>query len=321
MADRQYREGRGARTISDRTNAALRTLCLRGDLRPRSTYPSHESEWDDIHHLATPEEEEDPSESALTAGLYDAFLVPPPPVSRPFSLEPWVPRWYFENTVTESTAPSQSPERTPVVSTRPPSATTRVTSTSLSRQHSLRRPHVRSRTMDFTDFTSRRRSGGRSSFNEDAEAGSGSNLGMNFPSIPTPPSDSERPGPNFDAVRDAVGYDTRELSNATPAEADAMNEALSIFRHSPPPLRRFGSVQSPRLRRGGIRAPEMTRLSAIQRAAALVEGTAPDSSNMRRSLSPVFSTFPGDQPPSPVARRAVAPYRPRSPTPEPNGIL
>lgn len=187
MAERRHRQAAAdRRLISDRTAKGLRTLAapqrvyrdrsMRGLATRRSlnltdylVVPPEEMELDD---------DNDSLESAVEGArinydLYDAYtnptvssttephLSPPPPhlrhVLRSTRRENW-------GTLRDASPDAWGPPSPAATATTVPSAPP------LTRQPSIRRVPARSRTVDFTDFTSRRRSSGREG-NSNATAG------------------------------------------------------------------------------------------------------------------------------------------------------
>jgi hypothetical protein len=210
---------------------------------------AHE-EWGPDFQAPMLEGPEDPSLGTdFYSPTYDAYYPAPMPSSSRFPpVEPLIPRWNFE---TINAAPQLRRAGTQSASGA------RSSSSGLTRQHSLRR-HNRSRFVDFTEFTSRRRSTGRLALAEvDATESSpepqpyGTELDPDDLTPYAISSNSLPPGPPrghlaYDPVRDAA---TREMldSNGYLVESQSTSSSSSY----PPP-------HPPRLRRGGVRAPEMS---------------------------------------------------------------
>lgn len=209
---------------------------------------AHE-EWGPDYQASMLEGPEDPSLGTdFYSPTYDAYYPAPMPSSSRFPpVEPLVPRWNFEAI---SAAPQLRRAGTQ------PASGTRSSSTGLTRQHSLRR-HNRSRFVDFTEYTSRRRSTGRLALAEvDATESSpesqsyGTELDADDLTPYATSSNPAPPGPPrghlaYDPVRDAA----LDSNNAYLVEAQSV---LSSTSYTPPPPHQVRV----RPRRRGV--PEMT---------------------------------------------------------------
>jgi len=139
---------------------------------------------------------------------------------------------------------------------------------SLTRQPSIRRP-VRSRTADFSDFSARRRNSSRQLADEEGPSRFESSSSFPGPHISAPRDDPDPPssGPQGQARR-FFPFRTRRFEVIpTPRPAPSTGEDWLFPPWSSAPSDRIGPSalesqsgdersQAPRLRRGGLRAPE-----------------------------------------------------------------
>ncbi|KAF5344837.1 hypothetical protein D9757_014093 [Collybiopsis confluens] len=147
---------------------------------------------------------------------------------------------------------------------------------SLTRSSSIRRP-TRSRTVDFNDFTSRR----RSTIRNNTDTSGGTNAESSTSSVDSGVGTAHRRADTdshiwSDLPDDFVPASLRRSDVDNPPDSEIAEERSSGG------LDRTISNRFPRLRRGGLRAPE----SLLSRQASPVETVVPGDSDSRRAPSP-----------------------------------
>jgi hypothetical protein len=282
--DRQQKPGIASKRnhISLRTADSLRTLLGYDGYRTshiRSYRGNAHEEWGADFQPPPLDTMDDPSLGTdFYSPAYDTYFpstlaslsIP----TRPAPIEPVIPRWHFE---TLGGLPPLRRSSTQGFS--------RSGSSELTRQSSIRR-HNRSRMVDFTEFASRRRANGRTTLVEAETADSSPE-----PQPYAPDSENEagsayhglvnslsaRSNTGFDPVRDAV---TRDMLEGPVVEVHQSSTSQSS-RHS-----------APRLRRGGVRAPEMAFVPSPLASAEWVSPEPPAAFSPRDVYEPPIRRFP-----------------------------
>lgn len=315
------------RLISERTAKTLRMQASATHIyRERSRLATRRYPADYILHPEPSQSEDDEEETAemLDAAessrsghaLWDAYLS---------SLRPPAPRPLMPDTTHASTL------RETVTSPRPLSPPTAILdaasssipafyltspgpSSSLTRSRTIRRPNRTSstRTTDFDDFTSRRRSIVRANAesSEPVRAEDSADGTWRFPS---PLDRSSQDGPSTGASRfdrdlltglfgdDDDRADTGEASSSSSTHQSSSRIWYTLTgRTSPPPDRSIAPM--PRLRRGGLRAPEsmLSRLTP-----STTDASSPRPRSPLRPLPPISAGAYG--PEDPGSLRATGP--------------
>jgi len=236
----------------------------------------------------------------------------------------------------------------------PPSPTAAPSAPPLTRQPSIRRLPARPRTVDFTDFTSRRRSSGREGYamvppnvvepeaDDPAAPTSPSHLSPNTTSVPPrrffPSRRSELPWSSVPESASAStgsssGLGTSTVATPSPrpspapgttsAQADPRSQRTflswlpsnTLLSLPPPPPADLRSPRAtPRLRRGGVRPPE-SLLGRTQ--LAMLRTTSPEP----MSSSNPISTTAGANPPMGVDGEAEMASLVNAPSPVPVTVL
>ncbi|KAI0284863.1 hypothetical protein BC826DRAFT_1179175 [Russula brevipes] len=302
MAERRQRQAADRRLISDRTAKGLRTLAApqrvyrdrtgRGvaarrplNLTDYLSVPPEDIDLDDDNDNDSLESMINPSgaiEGArMNSDIYDAYSNPGPPSTEPH-ISPATPhRRHMLPSATRREDWVLLRDTSPD-GWAPPSPTAAPSAPPLTRQPSIRRLPTRSRTVDFTNFTSRRRSSGREgnyagpSAEPDADDSAApvttsSRLSPNTTSVPprrffpsrrpelpwSPAPESATPSTDAGSgIGTGLGTPAVQSSRSSPApHADARSQRTFLSLPPPPPA----DLRSPRLRGtacGGVHPPE-----------------------------------------------------------------
>ncbi|KAI0294586.1 hypothetical protein BC826DRAFT_1185707 [Russula brevipes] len=320
MAERRQRQAADRRLISDRTAKGLRTLAApqrvyrdrtgRGvaarrplNLTDYLSVPPEDIDLDDDNDSL--ESMIDPSGAIegtrMNSDLYDAYSNPGPPSTEPH-ISPATP--HLRHMLRSATRREDwvllrdtSPD-----GWAPPSPTAAPSAPPLTRQPSIRRLPARSRTVDFTDFTSRRRSSGREGNN------AGPSAEPDADDSAAPVTTSSRLSPNTTSVPPRRFFPSRrpelpwspapESATPAPMQVDARSQRTflswlpsnALLSLPPPPPADLRSPRvAPRLRRGGVRPPE-SLLARPPPHVTMLRTTSPEP----MAATPVAISAPAD---------------------------
>ncbi|KAI0265985.1 hypothetical protein BC834DRAFT_969913 [Gloeopeniophorella convolvens] len=342
MAERRHRQASAdRRLISDRTAKGLRTLAApqrvyrdRGmrtltsrrslNLTDYLVIPPEEMELDDDNDsLGSTADPSGAAEGArMNSDLYDAYAHP-------------------GSSSTESHLASTTPQIRAMLRSAarhedwgfmrasspdgwgPPSPTAPPPAPALTRQPSIRRPPARSRTVDFTDFTSRRRPSTREGAGDADPDDSLPVPSWRPPTtsvpprrfFPGPPRRMELPWGPAPVPESTSTSTSARASPAPPADTRDQRTFLSWLPSSallslpPPPSDLRGVRPQPRLRRGGVRPPE----SLLSRPHVMLRTESPEPDPSMVASAGVGTE--GDMPP--LVDAPTEPPRGLSPAPAP----
>ncbi|KAG2361735.1 hypothetical protein BDR07DRAFT_1485514 [Suillus spraguei] len=209
--------------------------------------------------------------------LYEAYRHPPRPNPSTTAYHAFSPAFYTVPAPPAAPAPDSPSDRVlpPLLDSPPaprlggltlPSASG-LLHTSLTRQPSIRRP-VRSRTADFSDFSARRRNSSRHLVDEEGQSRFDPSSTFPGPHVSAPREDSDPPssGPPGQARRFFRPRRFEVIPTPRPAPSTGEDWLFPAPWSSSPSDRTASSApdsqvgeersQAPRLRRGGLRAPE-----------------------------------------------------------------